>query len=251
MPEKIVEQQKIVHKNIYEALSAFQGELKTLPKNGHVEYPTAKGIMKYDYTPLGDIMAYIYPLLAKHGLSVRHEISETGVEAILAHGTYKSAQPIFTATDVATGNMAEPGSIHMVKDFQKFESLTENEIRSGIVKLKGGAEMKDTGAAITYARRYTLTMLLGLSSEDDKDAELLEGSAKNAIAFAESKAKQGIRDAKTIPDLVKAVNVLKKDKELVKGGKAGALGLTEEKYDELLELAEQRAAEINSETKGE
>lgn len=236
------------HRNIHEALSAFQGELKTMPRSAKVEFSTQKGKVEFNYTPLGEIMTYIYPLLAKHGLAVRHEISDAGVEAILTHSSYKQGQPIFATTDIATGNIAEPGTVRMVKDFQKFETPSENELRSGVVKLRGGGDqMKDTGAAITYARRYTLTMLLGISSEDDKDAELLEASAKNAQNFAEGRARKGIEEAKTIAELEKATNVLKKDLKLVETGKPGALGLSKETYEELLEMAQKRSEDITGE----
>lgn len=227
------------HANIHAALSAFQGDLKPMAKSGHVEFPSQKGgIVKFDYTPLGDIMSAIYPLLAKHGLAVRHEISEAGIEAILTHSSYNEVESTPRTRTVEDG-----------KEVEQFMSIpmVQNEIRSGIVKLKGAGEsMKDTGAAITYARRYTLTMVLGISSEDDKDAELLEGSAKNAQSYAESKARQGIQNATTEAEITKAVSVLKKDLELVTKGKPGALGLTKETYEELLTLAEQKVDEIKN-----
>mgnify|MGYP003396060212 CR=1 FL=1 len=40
----------IKHANIYSALSAFQGELKPMAKTGTVEFETAKGKVKFDYT---------------------------------------------------------------------------------------------------------------------------------------------------------------------------------------------------------
>lgn len=233
------------HANIYAALSAFQGELKPMAKNGEVEFPTNGGkVVKFNYTPLGDIMAVIYPLLSKHGLSIRHEITEKGVEAILVHETYKAALPIFSATNIDKATFAEPGSIHVAQDIQKFEGVVENEIRSGIVKISYGAQMKDTGAAITYARRYTLTMVLGISSEDDKDAELLEQSAKNAIQTVYTRFKAGLENSKTVAEVEKSTTVLLKDKASLEKGKAPALGLTTDQYTELLELAEQRTAEI-------
>ncbi len=81
---------KVEHKNIYAALSALQGEMKPMAKTGHVEYPTSKGTtLKFDFTPLGEIMATLYPMLGRHGLSVRHEITKEGVEAIITHETFQ------------------------------------------------------------------------------------------------------------------------------------------------------------------
>lgn len=242
------------HANIHAALSAFQGELKPMEKSGHVEFSTTSGTVKFDYTPLGDIMKAIYPLLAKHGLAVRHEISKEGVEAILTHESYKERDAIATkVVKVVEQTMHREGQPDMAAPAQQTKETSDQfdyvrqvdgEIRSGIVKIKEGAQMKDTGAAITYARRYTLTMVLGISSEDDKDAELLEASGKNAIAYAFDRAQKGINEAKTIAELEKAVNLLKKDKAALEGGKPGALGLSLEQYDELLEMADVRRGDL-------
>ena len=70
-----MEKAKEGHANIYAALSAFQGELKPLPKSRKVTFETRSGgKVEFNYTPLGEIMEAIYPLLGKHGLSVRHEV---------------------------------------------------------------------------------------------------------------------------------------------------------------------------------
>lgn len=219
---------KLNHINIYAALSAFQGELKPMAKTGEVEFATSGGQkVNFKYTPLGEIMATIYPLLAKHGLAVRHEIVEKGVEAILTHETLLSG----------------PGSSKEMIDQMGNRSVVTNldrngELRSGLVKIGTGGKMKDTGAEITYARRYTLTMLLGISSEDDKDAQLLEESAQNAVKFAYGRARKGLEESKTIKDLDRALFTIQKDSENLAKGKPGALGLTKEQYDELIKFGE-------------
>lgn len=238
--EKVrIEQSKIKHDNIYSALSAFQGELKPMAKSGHVEFPTQKGTVKFDYTPLGEIMTNIYPLLAKHGLSVRHEVTKEGVEAILVHETYKYVPPA-----LALAGEAEGSTIREIAG----SGYTQGEIRSGIVPIKTGGEMKDTGAALTYARRYTLTMVLGIASEDDKDVELLEQSAKNAQSYAYSRAKKGIDEAKTVAAVEQATKVITRDVEALSKGKAGALGLTLPQYEELLGYAHARIDALEPKT---
>src|SRR5574343_702335 len=86
--------EKVTHANIYAALSAFQAELKPLPKSVEVKFKTKSGSeINYSYSPLGEIYENIYPLLGKHGLSVRHEIVKEGssdcIIAVLTHETYK------------------------------------------------------------------------------------------------------------------------------------------------------------------
>lgn len=211
-----------------------------MPKTGKVEFVTRDGKkVQYSYTPLGEIMATIYPLLSKNGLSVRHEITDRGVEAILTHETFKSktlyqidGSRVIGVTDIGNSSKTLDGKVNIL------EKEYDNEIRSGVVAITKGSEMKDTGAAITYARRYTLTMVLGISSEDDKDAELLEQTVKNAIQSSYDRLKKGIEGSKTIPEIDKAMKVVQKDLELISKDKAPALGLSKEQYLDLTLLAE-------------
>lgn len=234
------------HANIYAALSAFQGELKPMAKSGKVEFQTKSGgTLSFTYTPLGEIMSTIYPLLAKNGLSVRHEIGEKGVEAILTHETYKS--PSMSSV------IGEFDAIQETSTQKQILLRAENEIRSGLVKVGQAQEMKDVGAAITYARRYTLTMVLGISSEDDKDAELLEQSAKNAVQTVYDRFKAAFEKEKTVAGAEKSIGVLQKDLKTIEGGKAPALGLSKEQYVELIQIGEARieAIKVNQDPKGE
>lgn len=238
--EKKVE--KVQHANIYAALSAFQGEMKTLPKSKKVSFDTKSGgKMEYNYTPLGEIMENIYPLLGKHGLSVRHEVvaAENGLrDGIVAILTHETAKVSSQKKSVTKANSSDD------HDREEYGNVVEGEIRSGIVMIPKGGEMKEVGAAITYARRYSLTMVLGLASEDDTDAELLQESAKNAIQFAYNKAKQGLEGAKDLKAVEKAMGVLKADLKALESGKAPALGLAKEQYEDLILYAEQRKAEL-------
>lgn len=239
---------KIEHSNVYAALSAFQGELKPFEKNGHVKYAmkNGSGDVDFHYTPLGDIMAAIYPLLAKHGLSVRHEIvkedMKDGIVAILTHETFEEAP-------IATERVTTPDGAGDVVISEKLDAKTKNQIKSGVVRISAGADMKDTGAAITYARRYTLTMLLGIASEDDNDASLLEETAKNAANFAFTKAKAGLESAKTTEAVDKALKVLESDLQKIADGKAPALGLSKEQYEELVMFGNGRKTVLKEEGK--
>jgi len=219
--------ERIAHANIYEALSAFQGELKPMPKSKTVEFPTKSGgRMKFSYTPLGEIMTAIYPLLGKHGLSVRHEMvvdkdGKDGIVAILTHGTtHRCAEVV---------EVREAGG----ETIKKFNSYFENEIRSGIVPVQRGGEIKEVGAAITYARRYSLTMVLGISSEDDTDIALISESAKNAVSSVYNSLKQALERAKDEKTIDKTLNTLNKDYKAIGEGRAPSLGLSKEQYEEL------------------
>lgn len=233
------------HENIFAALSAFQGELKPLPKSATVKFKTKTGgEVDFKYTPLGEIMEAIYPVLAKHGLSVRHEIRKIEgrdyIEAVLTHETYRVRDLDKVEIRRTKGDLEEETEL---KDTRQ---ETVGELRSGPVKIYQGDDMKDIGAAITYARRYSLTMLLGISSEDDTDAKLFMERAEAAMGFAYTRAKKSVEEAKTAKDIDKALSVIQKELEQVKLGKPGALGLGKEQLEEIVKAGEERRKSLEA-----
>lgn len=124
-------------KELASALSKFQGEIKN-PAN------TANNpFFKSKYAPLNDVLNLVRPVLFKHGLSVVQAPSGDGeniiVTTTLLHnsGEYIEFQPLILKADKATAQGA--------------------------------------GSAITYARRYALSAILGISSEDDDDGNHATG----------------------------------------------------------------------------
>eukprot|EP00919_Chromeraceae_sp_WS-2016_P017164 GHVR01040976.1.p1 GENE.GHVR01040976.1~~GHVR01040976.1.p1 ORF type:complete len:275 (+),score=37.79 GHVR01040976.1:873-1697(+) len=226
--EIILPPKHVDHKNIYAALSALQGELKPMEKTGTVSFKTRSGdTLEFKYTPLGEIMTVLYPILAKHGLSVRHEIQKEGVEAIVTHETYEESTE-------AASKIEEVGIGEGKKIDTTFVKITKNQIRSGVIKIGQGGEMKDVGAAITYAKRYSLTAVLGISSEEDKDAALLDQTAENAMMNVMKMSDMKIKNAKTEADLKKIIEGFEKDLKQIEGGKAPALGLKKDQYEILI-----------------
>ncbi|QZT33680.1 ERF family protein [Caldalkalibacillus thermarum TA2.A1] len=118
------------------ALAAFQAEVAN-PKNTAIN-EFANG---HRYAPLGEILATVRPILGKHGLAVVQDAKIEGntvvVTTTLFHesGEWLESEPLVLP---AAG--------------------------------KGGVTAQTIGAAITYGRRYQLSTLLGISSEDDDDA---------------------------------------------------------------------------------
>lgn len=231
--------EKIEHKNIYSALSAFQGEMKAIEKNGEVDFQTTKGDrVNFKYTTLDKEVDVINPLLAKNGLSFRHELGENSIECILMHETY---------------NKKEIGKIEkrvQKKDEDEIEITytpcfeTLNEIRSGKLKIdltKG--DMKEVGGQITYGRRYTLGLVLGIASEEDKDTQLIDQAQKNASDFAFKTAKEAVEKA-TGEKLEEHNNFFKNELEKAKALEAGtgkvapSLGLKATQYEELIKITE-------------
>jgi len=235
---------KVEHKNIYSALSAFQGEMEPLEKTKHVKFKTKSGReIEFNYTPLGEDIKETSPVLAKHGLSLRHEIGQDEgkqyIEAILTHETY-------SRDTIKKVQSSEAGSSRVLTDY---EIVVDGEIRSGKVKISTGSDMKDTGAAITYARRYTLEMVLGIAGEDDNDFQLLADSQKNAVKFAYNRARKNIDEADTVESVEKAKKVLEDDLEQLEKGKAPALGLDKEQYDKLISHADIKVKKLQEDDK--
>lgn len=125
-------------KELAAALSKFQGEVKN-PAN-----TASNPFFKSKYAPLNDVLNLVRPILSKYGLSVVQAPSGDGeniiVTTTLLHssGEFIEFQPLILKTDKATAQGA--------------------------------------GSAITYARRYAISAILGISSEDDDDGNHATGN---------------------------------------------------------------------------
>lgn len=129
-------------KNLAVALSQFQGEVKNPANSKKVN----AGNFGYKYAPLDEVLNLVRPILSKHGLSVVQApvTSEglVGVSTVLIHesGEFIELEPVMLKMDKVSAQGA--------------------------------------GSAITYARRYSLSAVLGIASEDDDDANSIEPSKK-------------------------------------------------------------------------
>lgn len=241
---------KVDHKNIYAALSALQGELQPIEQSSTVEFKKKdnSGKVSFKYAPLGKIMEVLYPLLAKHGLSVRHELTTDSVECILTHETAEEKSEVMLSTDSVFEEVEDKAFREPRTERTQYGTVRSNELRSGklLIDTKK-SEMKEVGAQITYARRYTLGVVLGLSTEEDKDAELLEQGNKNLSNFAFNQAKQNLEKASG-EQLEKQVIFIEKELATAQavadgtGKKAPSLGLSVEQYNELMVIGKARMA---------
>lgn len=247
--ENKVEVENVKHDNIFSALSAFQGENPEIVQSKKVSFKDNKGgTVEYSYAPLDEILKTIRPLLAKHGLSVTFGGDKDGqLICSLYHTTYKvdtsfmKKEKITTHTEPhGVDTQKQDGSIE--KDYVPQEV---NVIRSLPIKVKRGDNMKDIGSDSTYARRYMLAEVLGIASDEDKDAEIEEKSKTNTENFAYKSLVDGIKSAKTEKALMEKIEFL--NKELLtaqEGKKAPSLGLKAEQYEKLLTIANDRLTEI-------
>ena len=136
-------------KSLAASLSKFQEEVKN-PAN------TADNpFFKSKYAPLSDILNNVRPLLSKNGLSILQAPSGDGeniiITTMLLHtsGEYIEFDPLILKADKPTAQGA--------------------------------------GSAITYARRYAISAILGISSEDDDDGNHAENINKEASKKAPAK----------------------------------------------------------------
>jgi len=119
-------------KNIYKALAKFQQEVPVLLK-GTDGYG-------YKYIQLEHIIAQINPLLKKHDLGFTQLIDGSGLTTVLFH--HPSGEDISSSCIIPECDM---------KGMNKFQSA---------------------GAGITYFRRYALSSMLGIISDQDTDAKV-------------------------------------------------------------------------------
>lgn len=124
--------------NLAMALCQFQGEAEN-PKN------TANNpFFKSKYAPLSEVINATKPLLSKHGLSILQSPSGDGehiiITTLLMHssGEWIEGEPLVLKADKPTAQGA--------------------------------------GSAITYGRRYALSAILGIASEEDDDGNSATGN---------------------------------------------------------------------------
>lgn len=147
--ETITEKSKI-----FKALIDVQAELSNPPKDkeGH----------GYKYTELSTLLDLIKPVLHTHGLGI---VQQT------------------ISSDTGTGYRVGVRTVLIHESGEKLESeyflpLPEQKIMTAT---------QQAGAAITYARRYALSALLNIASEEDTDAQktgesrLPQGASKSEI----------------------------------------------------------------------
>lgn len=142
------------------ALVAFQGEVNN-PKNS-----TANSFFNSKYAPLPDVLNVVRPLLSKHGLCVVQSPSngEGGTIVISTLLLHTSGQWIEADPLVLKPEKTNP---------------------------------QGAGSAITYGRRYTLSALLAVCSEDDDDGNGASIGENKAPASDASQAKTQV--PKSVP----------------------------------------------------
>lgn len=188
-------------KNLAAALTKFQSEIEN-PKN------TADNpFFKSKYAPLNDVLNVVRPLLSKHGLSV--------IQSPGGDGQNISINTIL---------------IHESGEWIEFEPLV---LKAEKMTPQGA------GSAVTYGRRYSLSAVLGISSEDDDDGNHASQNRKKNQPIKESITPNTIGLIKT-KWLESGLNEQQLNAWLQRNFGCGLNELTERQGIELLQKIEKR-----------
>jgi hypothetical protein len=140
---------------------------------GNVAKDGVNPFFKSKYASLENVITTVKPLLAKHGLSYSQFPDGDGLTTILLHESGQHLQ--------ATANL-------------HFKDQTP----------------QGQGSAITYMRRYALSSILGIATEDDDDGNAASPAAKAVTKMLAAPAKPAApksiinEQKKAIADLLKA-----------------------------------------------
>lgn len=139
--EKLMNLQERWEKNqarkaFYDAKSEFQSKKPTIKKTSKVEFKNTK----YHFAPLSEIQKQVDPILAELGFS--YDYKQTDEKGSI------------TITCVLSHRLGH----------SETSSLTAPHDNSG-----GKNAIQSIGSTVSYLKRYTLTNIIGISTEDDDD----------------------------------------------------------------------------------
>lgn len=139
----------------YESLSLLQSEMPDFKRTKKVKFKSkdSETVTEYSYTPLGEMIKALKPLLKKYGFSYHFQFTPTSNGMIRCDciTTHKDGHQEIT-------------SMEAVRD----ESGKKNHIQS-------------IGSTRTYLQRYTLKAAFGIGSdEDDNDGRSAAAPSKNS-----------------------------------------------------------------------
>lgn len=136
-----------------EALCKAQKNFQTPNKKNYVKVSSRNAQFDYKYADYSEVLSCVKEALNNEGISILQPIINNVVETILLHesGEYISSQTdiYITPTPIKDNN----------------GNIVNTYIRP-----------QDYGSAVTYARRYALSAILALDSDEDDDANRANGN---------------------------------------------------------------------------
>lgn len=134
-------------KNISKAIAAFQQDCPILIKES-----SGYG---YKYASLPNIINEIKPLLKKHGLGYTHLMKGNSLITAVFH--------VESGEQVTSESVIELPKYYEVQD-------TKGGVKRKLEGFEGMNIQQAMGAIITYHKRYQLSGLLGIVTDEDTDA---------------------------------------------------------------------------------
>ncbi len=132
-----------MEKTFFEDFMNFQKECEIIPLDS-----TAKiGKYSFKYASLGSIIKIVRQALHKNNFIQYWECKESGAVTCIIEHISSNKEETFSG-----------------------QLIVNDHIRTSTVMIKSSDDPKQQGAAITYAKRYSLVALLGIVAEEDKDA---------------------------------------------------------------------------------
>jgi len=175
-------------KNISAALVKVTAEVRNATKssNGY----------GYKYAPLDEILNIVRPIIAKHGLTI-----------------------------IQSQSFEKEGGFVTVKTLLLHSSgeFIETTATSPFENLKGMNSYQSLGSAITYLRRYAISSMFGIASEEDTDANPQQPQKKQTLTQkqANSQPQNNQNKPQSLKDLGIEI-VAKNGVEVAKDLEAGA-----------------------------
>lgn len=138
------------------ALAAAQGEMTAIVKDKTAKVQTKSGASySFDYADLGSVLDAVKPALNKHGIALlqpgRVEGDKVITETVLAHSSGEWISSEFAV---------------------KPDDLSPQKV----------------GSALTYGRRYALSAMIGVFSEEDDDGNAASGNERTVQRKAPTSA---------------------------------------------------------------
>lgn len=144
---------------ISKQLSQAWREFDNPKHNRKVTVKTKKGgTYQFEYTDLGGILDEVKPHLSKNGITILQD-SYTEI------------------TEQVNMICVDTSLIHSSGEWMKTEPL----------KIPASQNIQDMGGQITYLKRYSLSAMLGISTEEDDDAN---GTVGNQVDYQNKQQKQ-------------------------------------------------------------
>jgi ERF superfamily len=152
------------------AMASARAELSPIVKRHAVEYGDGAKRTAYKHETLGDIAEAVDPILARHGLAYRYR---------------------------GTSNPNEPVSVTCIVSHRAGHA-EETTLKAGADTTGSKNSIQAIGSATSYLQRYTLRLVLGLSTTNSDDDGRSAGDTVNVSAEQAAAIRKEMTAAKVV-----------------------------------------------------